>query len=261
MPAGNVAGMEWTAGVDAGDWIRERLDDPWRGTIHDVVPRGFAAYARIFHPGSVQELPGELGEDLVAVVSGILAAHTTTPDAGFVALWEGVGGLVGHMGESPSRVFFQIGDPADATLAHHNDMLGGLVTDPFNNPYRKATWQEGILSREISEGPRLELPGRGHVLFRGGVRELADPEWFLHVPWHDRIAEGHGFDLSAQSPSLVWPDDRAWILVSEVDYDSTIIGGAADLVAALCADDHLAAVPLDADAVLTGDADDVDRRG
>src|SRR6478735_6930414 len=56
--------MEWTADVSAGDWIRERLDDPARdrmgrirrgdrsATMHMVVPRGFAAYARIFHPAS-----------------------------------------------------------------------------------------------------------------------------------------------------------------------------------------------------------------
>src|SRR3546814_7820349 len=46
--------MEWTEDVGAGDWIRERLDDgpAWAATMHGVVPRGFPAYARIFHrPG------------------------------------------------------------------------------------------------------------------------------------------------------------------------------------------------------------------
>ncbi|GAA3919662.1 hypothetical protein [Microbacterium invictum] len=330
--------MEWTADVSAGDWLREQIDDPWRGTMHDVVPRGFAAYARIFHPGSVQELPGgermptfdewqamtweqheplmgritdrpvtwaetaaafgtefhataqwgrlvrtpadandwqqvaapdgrwfnapaegELGEELVGVVAEILAAHTSTPDDGCVALWEGDGALLGHMGDAPSRAFFQMGDPADATLSHHNQMLGHSLKDPFNNPYRKATWQEGILSREISEGARLELPGRGHVLFRGGVRELAGPDWFLHVPWRDRIAEGHGFDPSAHSPSLLWPDDHAWVLVTEVDYDSTIVGGSGELIRALVADDRVEALPLREGADLSWDGDEVNR--
>src|SRR3954447_16541480 len=46
--------MEWTADVAAGDWVRDRLDDgpAWGATIHGVVPRGFAAYARVFHPAT-----------------------------------------------------------------------------------------------------------------------------------------------------------------------------------------------------------------
>lgn len=41
--------MEWTSDVASGQWIRERTDDEW--TIHHFVPRGFEAYARVFHPG------------------------------------------------------------------------------------------------------------------------------------------------------------------------------------------------------------------
>jgi len=305
--------MEWTADVSAGDWLRERIDDPWSGTMHDVVPRGFPAYARIFHPGHTTDADdvtrtvtwaqtaaafgtefhagaqwgrlvrtpsdanawqqvaapdgrvfdapaeGALESDLVAVVAGILASHTSTPDAGYVALWEGDGALLGHLGDGPSRVFFQIGDPEDPALSHHNEMLAHAVKDPFNNVFRKPTWQEGILSREISEGPRLELPGRGHVLFRGGVAELADPDWVLRVPWRDRPAEAHGFDSAAQSPSLIWPDDRAWVLVTEVDHDSTIVGGSSELIGALVTDERLEALPVSEGAELTWDSDEVNR--
>jgi hypothetical protein len=31
-------------------------------------------------------------------------------------------------------------------------------------------------------------------------------------------------------PSLLWPEDRAWFLTSEIDFDSTLIGGSIDLV-------------------------------
>ena len=45
--------MEWTADVSAGDWLRERLDADWSTpSMHQVVPRGFPAYARIFHPAT-----------------------------------------------------------------------------------------------------------------------------------------------------------------------------------------------------------------
>lgn len=336
--------MEWTDDVTAADWIRERTDDPWRATIHDVVPRGFPAYARVLHRPHVSAFPGgrmvpheewvrlpdaeqrdrmkrtttapttwaeaaaafgtelhgeaqwsrlvrtptdasgwqsviapdgrefaapaegQLDADLLAVVAEHLAAHTMTPDAGHVALWEGWGGLLGFLGPAPSRTFLSfvtdddgspVNAPVDPEVAHHNAMLARSIHDPFNNVFRKPVWQPGILSDEISRGARLELPGRGYVLFRGGATELADPDWMLRVPWRDRPLEEHGFPPSAHSPSLVWPDDRAWMLVTEVDFDSTIVAGTPELVRALCTDPRLEAFALRADADLTWTGDHI----
>ncbi len=300
--------MEWTEDVAAGDWIRERLDDPWRRTMHDVVPRGYPAYARVLHRPDVGGAPttwaeaaaafgtglhaeaqwhrivrasdpqrgwqsatapdgrefhapreGCLDADLLAAIAGHLAEHTTTPDSGFVALWEGWGGLLGFFGEMPARTFLAFTDEAadgDPDRARHREMLARSIHDPFNNVFRKPTWQPGILPDDVSRGARLTLPGRGHVLFRGGVVELTAPDWVTRVPWRDREAESHGFPPDAQSPSLVWPDDRAWTLVTEVDFDSTIVGGSRELVHAICADARLEALALrpDADLSWTGDA-------
>src|SRR4051812_491837 len=41
--------MDWISDVERGAWLRERLDPSWRD-MHIVVPHGFEAYARIFHP-------------------------------------------------------------------------------------------------------------------------------------------------------------------------------------------------------------------
>lgn len=331
-----AGGMEWTSDVAAGDWLRDRLDDHLTASMHGVVPRGFPAYARIFHPavrdrpvgrpwpplpygrhrrewdafdharpeiedervtwteaaagfgttmhplaqwhhlvGKHREVEGEdgprdaagwryaapaegdLAADLVAVVAGHLSARTTTPDAGHVALWEGWGGLVGFYGETPSRTFLTFTDDPDSD--RHNAMLGRSISDSFNNVFRKPTWQPGILPDEVSKGPRLALPGRDHILFRGGVAELAEADWMLGVPWRDREAEAHGFPPQAQSPSLIWPDDRAWVLVTEVDFDSTIVAGSRDLIAQLTADPRLEALPIPAGADLTWDGDPVNR--
>ena len=335
MP-GTVAVMEWTADVSAGDWMRGRIDDPWCGTMHDVVPRGFEAYARVFHPAS-RDRPhgaawpdapysddrawtefserhpeleietervtwaqaaaalgttmhplaqwhslarfdplanreddprdtdgwryhdpseGALPADLLASLARVLARHTRTPDAGGVALWEGWGGLVGHLGIGPSRAFYQASDQSDAALERHNAMLVGSVKDVWNNVFRRRTWQEGILSKEISEGPRLRLPNRDFVLFTGGVSAFTDEDWVLSVPWRDLESEAHGFPPGAQSPNLIWPADHAWVLVGEIDFDSTIVGGSAELVAALVADPGLEAAEIPADTVLGYDIPD-----
>lgn len=187
---------------------------------------------------------GQLDPATVSALARVLGAHTTTPTAGIVGVWEGWGGLLGHLGTSPSRSFVQLTAPAapeDATGRRHTAMLGASIKDRLNDVFRRRTWQDGILSREISEAPRLDLPDRGHVLFRAGVTELAAADWVLDAPWRDTAAEGYGGGPDAMSPSLVWPDDRAWVWATEVDLDSTLIAGSVELIDALCAADDLEA--------------------
>ncbi|WP_375385948.1 hypothetical protein [uncultured Microbacterium sp.] len=220
--------------------------------------------------------PGQLDADLVADVATHLAANTSTPADVFVAIWEGWGGLTGFFGQSPGRTFMQLAaqdEPgpaftpddaqrraADAAVyAQHNAMLGRSIHDSFNTVLGQPTWQPGTLSDGISRGPRLRLPGRDHILFRGGVDELADPEWAAVVPWRDPERERLGLDPAAESPSLVWPADRAWIMVTEVDYDSTIVAGGSDLIRALVADPLVEAFRLEEGADLSWDADGINR--
>lgn len=330
--------MRWEDDVEVGSWIRERLDPQFGPSMHSVVPRGFEAYARIFHPASVRSVTGGVvptndelgalsdddydrvvasfrdedinwagtaaafgtvlhplaqwnrivrtpeGEDwrrrhspdgrefsapiegdlppgILAHVAEHLVAHTTTPDDGIAGVWEGWGGLLGGYG-SPSHVFLTAAsDPVEA----HAAMLAESIHDPFNNPYQKAVWHDGILPREISEGAHLALPQRKHVLFAAPPRAFADPDWVAFVPWRDP-STGSGTALGerglppiAQHPSLIWPSDRAWILVSEIDFDSTIVAGSAALIAALCAEQRIEALPIPAEADLHWDADRVNR--
>lgn len=319
--------MRWLADTSGAQWLADRLD-PGYETMHGVVPRGFAAYARVFHPAEARSLPGRTvpttedvwplsetewqtlfeqfidaparwadaasafgatmhplaqwhrivradleeahtrlapdGREFSSPASGVLSptdlaglashltAHTATPDDGFAGVWEGFGGLLGFMGHSPSRAFLTFSDDPN-----HQAMLNRSIRDPFNNVFRRKTWQEGILSREISEGPRLQFPGRGYILFEAAPRAFADPAWVLDAPWRDLPGEAHGFPPSAQHPNLLWPADRAWVMVSEIDFDSTIVGGSVELVRAICADRMLEASPLPEGARLTWDADEV----
>jgi hypothetical protein len=319
--------MEWTADVSAGDWIRDRLapDGPgWGATMHAVVPRGFPAYARVFHPAGrdrpvaepwpgrpydrfarawedfARRAPeidsafvswtetarafgrvmhplaqwdrlaidpdqpagedgprdaagwrysapatGSLDADLLAAVMGVAAQHTTTPDDARAAVWEGFGGLVGALGYGSSRVLLTEDDPD----GRHGAMLGHAVRDAFNDVFRKPSWQPGALSDDISRGARLEMPQRSYVLFHAGLKEFADPGWAARVPW---AQEG---DPWTQSPNLVWPVDRAWVMVTEVDFDSTVVAGGPELVAALLADPRLETLELPEGADLSADGD------
>lgn len=293
--------MEWIADPSPGAWLRERLDAD-TATMHSVVPRGFDAYVRVFHPawsGSDETVPwaevapafgtvfhplaqwnrlvrtpagegwqhrvapdgrefdapreGWMPPELLAAIAQHLVVHTQTPDAGYAAVWEGHGGLLGFHGEHPSRSFFTFSEDA-----HHQQMLQRSIHDPFENAFRKPRWQEGLLSREISEGPRLQLLGRDHVLFSAAPSAFVDSNWVLGAPWRD-LPEKHGFSPSAEHPSILWPEDHAWVLVSEIDFDSTVIAGPSALAQAICADDRIEALPIPAGADLSWDADEVNR--
>jgi hypothetical protein len=189
---------------------------------------------------------GQLDAGILTLLARVLRQHTTTPDAGSVAVWEGWGDLVGSM-RLPS---------ANATFGW---LSGRGVQDAFNDAFRRETWHDGILPREVSEGPRLHLPGRDHVLFSGGIAQFADPGWERTVPWRDAVDEQQGGDPWAYSPSLIWPDDHAWVVVTEVDWDSTVIAGSRALIDAICATPGVEALELPADASLQYDADEVNR--
>jgi hypothetical protein len=50
-------------------------------------------------------------------------------------------------------------------------------------------------------------------------------------------------DVPTVSPNLWWPDDRAWIVVTEIDYAWTYVGGSARLVERLLASNKLEVLP------------------
>lgn len=84
-------------------------------------------------------------------------------------------------------------------------------------PSSGAEGRSGLLPAAIANGPRLELPGRAHFLYSEAPITFASPGWDGAAPW---TRDAHW----PQSPSLIWPADRAWTLVTEIDFDSTVMG-------------------------------------
>lgn len=70
-------------------------------------------------------------------------------------------------------------------------------------------------------------------------------EWVASVGWR-------------HSPQLIWPTDRSWLVVTEVDFDSTLVGGGAELIAAVVDSPGLEAWAVDPDVSLACGADELD---
>ncbi|MFT3716042.1 MAG: hypothetical protein QM774_08885 [Gordonia sp. (in: high G+C Gram-positive bacteria)] len=280
--------MEWTPDVSAGDWIAERVEHSFT-TMHGVVPRGFEAYARIFHPATAQTLHGEprrapyseLSRDEVMDIASRTTTEPATwaqaadafgtvmhPEAqwGDLVKWSGrAGDFVSPMEAPDDRTFEapHVGHPPAAPVTSLAAVLESFTTtaeDVFVGVWegrggvQGGDDREGALSREVTDGPRLQLPGRGHIVFRGALSEFRADDWMDHMPWND-----HPLGLLQEAPTLIWPADHAWAVVSEIDFDSTIVGGTQKLVDAVCSTDGLEALPIREGASLTYDADTINR--
>ena len=89
----------------------------------------------------------------------------------------------------------------------------------------------------------MKLPGRQYVLVAGALPAARQIVW---PPWR-------------RSPNLFWPADHAWCVATELDFDSTLVGGSVELVAAILEAPALDAWAVRPDDSLASDADRVNQ--
>jgi hypothetical protein len=87
------------------------------------------------------------------------------------------------------------------------------------------------LATRVHAAPLFEHPNRSYLLARAPV---------------SAVAELSRFPLNI-TPSLAWPDDHAWCVATEIDFDSTVVAASAECAAALLADDRMEALPVHPD--------------
>ncbi|MFC8732237.1 hypothetical protein ACFT5B_07260 [Luteimicrobium sp. NPDC057192] len=186
-------------------------------------------------------LDGALAPAAWSALARHLAAHTTEPALLTAGVWNGYGAL---RPSTSSQAFVAVYDDgahpvsrADLARAQANaeaELFASVAPD---------------VTSAADSGPLLALPGRDYVLLDATTDELVDGSWTRTsgLGWHGSL---HGV-----SPNLLWPADRAWCVASEIDFDSTLVGGARALVDAICADETLEAfeVTEDDDLTWTGD--------
>ncbi len=168
---------------------------------------------------------GNLVPEVLAHLCHALADHTATPERCFFCLWEGWGWI--H------------GGPVRPAVARRSG--AGAAPVSSGDPIALA------FSAEELKRPRLRLPNRDYLLLAGSL------EAALQIgDWYGPAA----FAFASQSPNLFWPTDRAWCVASEIDFDSTLVGGTIELVDAI-----LQAPEFDSWRVQPGDslAHDADR--
>lgn len=207
---------------------------PWSPTIRweDILGDGDDAQELEAFRGSAPELllpggwrlsdveEGRLDPAVLAAFAAVIARHSGPETAVTAAVWAGWGGL---FASNPPGFFFAVRDDADG------------ANDPAE-PERlrreaEARYAASALSAEIEHGPQLELPGREYLLFHGSIGALSTEAGVLGVPWGNEVSIG-----GPEGIALLWPDDRSWVLVSEIDANTSVLVGEPALLASVLAE-------------------------
>ena len=96
--------------------------------------------------------------------------------------------------------------------------LAGVLAQGTTRPDRCwfAVWEGwGGLRDDLTFGPVFHLPARGYHLLTGPLSAVAESALDVPGPHHQPYY---------QSASLWWPDDRSWLVATEIDLESTYIG-------------------------------------
>lgn len=258
------------ARVERADWVTDSLAG-LNGRVESVVPRGYPAYARILHPAE--------GSDGARVTWGEVAASTGRelhPLAQFAS--------VAGRRASPAPAEWAGRNPKEGTLdVDQLRALSRILSDHTATGDRcwLTVWEGwgNLPSRWRQTTPRVVQPYRAYYLFERRVDEV--------VEFAVEIARLHGdppssrpltstsaapptstvpapprqpAPIRAQSPSQWWPQDRGWFVGSEIDFDSTLVGGSESLVEQIVTDPHLEAFRVSRRGNLTHLGDTVNPR-
>ena len=252
--------------VEAADWIGGRLH-PFGQDVGSVVPSGFEAYARIFHPTSrlvgtkeVEVRWSDVAEWSGRTVHPEMQFHTIAvpvPDRETrLQAWSREPRL-GVLSDTQCRALIRLlarhTSTPDACRFCVRDGYGDFNRSAFQETrfysgtgrHLRAWWwrvQQKFRRRKPvrREGKRVRLPGRDYLLFNGPLA----------------LAAGH-----LNGPNLWWPDDRTWCVASEIDFQYTYVGGPNKLIEEILADPSLEALPAALDHGITAFSDKVNASG
>jgi hypothetical protein len=205
-------------------WIQESLPRyPW-ATVGSIIPSGFAAYARVLHPAHEQ------GQDKSwTAISWSEIAERNGKVIHPLVQFERIAGLSDDPNDHPPGI----------ARPPEGDLPSELIEPLIQNLRRFTRTPEACLfllwkgygDLQMLEGfdsyPEVEVPGREYLLISGNLE---------------------GFNLfeakrSSGGPNLWWPEDRSWCVATEIDLDSTLVGGSDKLIRELLSDPDVEAVP------------------
>jgi hypothetical protein len=247
--------------VSPADWIAPRLNGRF-GAVGLTLPQGYPAYTRICHPAT-----NKAGEPVswsdVAEATGrrphaLMQWHAIVGSPDYLnmtgSLWDGANPCRGELVHSALSIlcdrlaedpepdcYFCLWEGYDGL-----ETYGWLETTLASDSKITVRDRHIFTSDELSRS-RLHLPGRDYVVLAGSLRSAL------------RIGSFAAESFWPQSPNLFWPANRTWCVASEIDFDSTLVGGPVRLIDAILQTPELDAWPVTANDSLAYDADEINQ--
>jgi hypothetical protein len=210
--------------ASAASWIVAGL----RGFAESVlsfVPAGFEAYGRVFHPAWRHEPHTPVSWRDVAQANGRVAHRAMQ--------WPSITGSYRFEHEANQPGVWDR-EPDEGSLPQElAPDLCSVLARHTGTPGRCwfAVWEGwGCLAFGEDAAPAFEIPNRRLLLLTGPITAV-----------RTSLCEESYF----QSPTMWWPQDRAWYVQTEVDAMSTYVGGARKCIAELTAHQNLEAMTVE----------------
>lgn len=251
-----IGSLELKEDVSPADWIIDRLHD-FAVDVGSVIPEGFDAYARLFHPA----VRIEDGEEVTVLWSEIAAANGAKVHPEMQ--WNGISGIWEHSGETSPGLWDLEPDVGSLPL-QYLDHLVDLLSPHTSRPGQVwfGVW-DGFGCLKIRPGGTAVLASSGRETKRRSVRkspsaptfELPNRAYYLLSGPLAGIRESMCEEPFWQSANLLWPADRSWCVATEIDFTWTYVGGDEALIQALVEDTFLEALPTHINHKITYQAD------
>jgi len=214
--------------LSATSWLTAALAPAEPPSVASLLPPVFAAYARVLHPAVRYDDDEDVAVDWAAVAGhNDRTAHRLMQWPAITGSWDFVSELdqpeLWNDSPAEGHLLAAVAERLAAVLAAH-------TTSPDDVWF--GAWADA------PDDSTVEVGARSHRLVRGPIA-LA--------------ATNFAAEPSEQGPSLWFPADRAWCVVTDIDLMSTYVGGSAAAVSAVLAADGVEAWPAElADPVLPG---------
>lgn len=194
------------------------------GSLHDArsaIENEYALRAGdVFFRGPES---GSLPFSVAQTLWPLLEPHTQTRERCFFGIWEGFGCLARRTLEAPA---FEM--PA-RTFRLFTGPLGTIEQTFCTNDSREAVSSGIMVATDLTELQEAAQARGVDVLIASGT-EHPPPEAISEVLRYLPLPD---FPPTYQSANLWWPDDRAWCVATEIDFNTTYIAGSRTLLDAL----------------------------
>ena len=269
------------------DWVVERLTD-FAVNVLSVVPGGFEAYARVFHPAEKVVCTADADQSSISEsLRWAEVAELTGRTPHRTMQWPSIQGshpeLRDYTKLKAGDVYIRapLGGSLPLELAQTLWPIFEQYTNTLNECFF-AIWEGfGGMPNFIREAPTFEIPARRFYLFEAPIQTIeqsfytgAEPDTMetvfvaisdeeamlppaeLQKKLQAALDALNAVPISYQSPNFWWPEDRAWCVHTEIDLNTTYVAGSQKLVDAIL-ESELEAYQVEPTDKITSDSDAV----